>query len=187
MPREYGTGLAYTSRVRQKFVADFRPGRESRTLAYVPGDEESVADQLAALLDRAGVSGRELGKRITKPGGDREAFKRRWNAQTRWVQKVLAGEVPGPTARKVKAVEKALGVPAGTIKVPPSEPRAKRLDWRRATDRRLGEVEAGADRLVDAATKNAEAILALETRLADAEARITRLEGGAASSRRGHS
>lgn len=127
--------------------------------------QPTIGQQLAKLLVVTDISQRELGRRLTAGATNDPEYRDRWDAQTRWVQKVIKGKVSRPTNRKLDAIELAAERP-GYFKRPvrPS-PQAKE-DEIALLRRRLEEVEDRASRDV----------LALRTDLTQAIERIVVLE-----------
>lgn len=111
----------------------------------MPSDEPSVADQLAALLEETDLSQRELGRRLA---GTERADSPAAKSKTRWVQKILAGEVERPRPASLREIERAAGRP-GYFRMISKEPSEARPTWRQRTDGRLGVLEDEAARVQD--------------------------------------
>lgn len=114
----------------------------------MPKPEVSVGDQLEQLLDQTKVSQRELARRLAAAEGlTGDDLARRWKTQLRWIAKVLKGEVKRPEPKSLRAIEKALKKPAGTIRRPDLEPREARETREASTERRLAALEEALQRL----------------------------------------
>lgn len=126
--------------------------------------QPSIGEQLAKLLDETEISQRELGRRLA--GNPKSPnFTKRWDAQTRWVQKVLGPEVDRPTDAKLDRVEQAAGRP-GFFSRPARRSQRARADELALLHRRLEEVEA----------RSAQDVLLLREDLRKAIRRIRTLE-----------
>lgn len=91
----------------------------------------SIGEQLAEALENAGVSQKELARRIAGPDRHEAESKRRW------ILKVLRGDVVRPNMAEVEA---ALSLPAGHFVIPaPAQQEDRRV--------RLEELQAEVERL----------------------------------------
>lgn len=184
-------------------VPHFRFGPWQATVAAVAargGDPDltTFAGRLAHVLERDGVSNRELGRRLAGPSASEKQAEHQRTGVLRWLRE--NGERVEPTPESARKVERVLGLEDGyLVSVLQPRPRGRPAALSRAQEisalreelEELRRAGAAAAERYDAALRGLEAQAAERERevrdlallVAGLDARVERLEGGASQKR----